>query len=136
MDIQKRVLKLIDYPWERLNDLDSIERIIKLSSVLDAEVNNGGFDQFFINSSGDYTDEIHDAVKEIGAERKGLLLERAISLWPNSRVPKDRDTRIRWITEEAGSSVGETWESLDREYYALNEDLESLSRDYLLKKAP
>ena len=45
---------------------------------LEAEVNNGGFHQFFLNSSGAYVPETIDALSAIGADRTKVLLQRAV----------------------------------------------------------
>jgi hypothetical protein len=48
--------------------------------VLDAEVNNGGFYQWFTNSSGQTTDLALEDLRLIGANQQAALIERAIAL--------------------------------------------------------
>lgn len=64
-------------------------------------MNNGGFSQFFFNSSGDFSHETLDALKVIKAERTAILLEKAIAEFPNAKVPKDTAER-RELMEKIG----------------------------------
>lgn len=61
---------------------------------LEREFNNGGFGQFFLNSSGDNTRETISALKEIGSKRFLSLLELAVQQFPGGKVPTDRDERL------------------------------------------
>jgi len=45
---------------------------------LEAEVNNGGFQQYFWNSAGDHADVALKSLKKIGAYQTATLLEEAI----------------------------------------------------------
>ena len=45
--------------------------------ALEAEVNNGGFDQFFFNSGGDLAFYAPTALRAIGAERMADLAQEA-----------------------------------------------------------
>ena len=59
----------------------------------EAELNNGGFDQFFSNSAGDLTPNTIEALERIGASACAVILRRAVALFPDSIPHKDRDTR-------------------------------------------
>ena len=54
---------------ELLEKLTEPEKTIYLCQVLEGEINNGGFGQFFYNSSGDFANETLSALKEISAMR-------------------------------------------------------------------
>ena len=43
--------------------------------AFESEINNGGFDQFFYNSTGDYSVATRDALREIGVDDASDLLE-------------------------------------------------------------
>ena len=49
---------------EKITKLNPVERVIYLISEFEAEVNNGGFDQYFINSSGKYASETIECLKK------------------------------------------------------------------------
>jgi hypothetical protein len=53
----------------------------------------------------------------LGALEQVRLLERAIGLLPDARVPIERQARFDLAT----AVVGARWDSLDREYYASGE---------------
>lgn len=55
---------------ERMERLSKEERIFYVVQQLEIEVNNGGFSQFFFNSSGDFANELYDAFMAVGAEKR------------------------------------------------------------------
>jgi hypothetical protein len=117
----------------RLDRLNPAARAIHLVGILQGEIYNGGFSQFFSNSSGNHVHETVDALKQVGASLTLSLLERAISLFPSSIAPSDRQTRceLLFAFEAQDEQVLET---LDQEFYAkvdlirknLQEDLRAL----------
>ena len=52
---------------EDMSVLSKEERIFYITQTLEMEVNNGGFSQFFYNSSGDFSNELVGAFTAIGA---------------------------------------------------------------------
>jgi len=64
--------------------------------LLEGEVYNGGFDQFFWNSSGDYYSDAVAGLKVLEAERSlELLQEAARVLFGRALPPVDR--KARWV---------------------------------------
>jgi hypothetical protein len=59
----------------------------------EAEVMNGGVDQFLYHSSGDHALETPAALREIDANESFEYLAAACSLFPNGRPSKDCETR-------------------------------------------
>jgi len=59
-------------------NLSDQERIVLAVEALEREVNNGGYSQFFINSSGQYAPIIVDALVRIGCPEVAALTRRAI----------------------------------------------------------
>jgi hypothetical protein len=57
------------------------------------EVVNGGFSQFFSNSSGNWVPETVNALEEIGARLSLRLLAEAVTLFADGIVPRDREER-------------------------------------------
>lgn len=99
---------------------------------LEREVNNGGFDQFFVNSSGDNTMETISALRDIGSKRFLSLLEAAAAQFPDSKVPKDRDAREA-IVEQIEDKAGQAWDKLDEEFFKYDEDIYGLIIGYIRK---
>ena len=87
------------------------------------EVNNGGFNQWFFNSSGDHAHETLIALKNIGAIKMADIVEKAISFWPGAKVPKDELAR-RDILEEISDTADPEWNKLDNMFYSGKDDLD------------
>jgi hypothetical protein len=97
---------------------------------LEREVNNGGFDQFFANSSGDTSLETITALGRIRAHHTADLVRRAIAVFPGGQPSPDRDTRQDQI-EVVRPVAEELWDELDAAFYEYRDDLAQLSREYV-----
>ena len=53
------------------------ERVFVAVWTLEADVNNGGFDQYYVNSSGDYAWFAPQALRAVGAEKTAEIVEQA-----------------------------------------------------------
>jgi len=93
--------------------------------LLDGEVYNGGFDQFFFNSSGSYYSYAVLGLKEMDAVQSLQLLERAKQVIFNfSEVLTDTKQRREYLIQTESSSRSERLEALDALYW---KDPDSLS---------
>lgn len=97
------------------------------------EVNNGGFDQYFFNSSGDDSEAALAGLKEMGAPGAAALLERAMQVFPGGKPPAECRRRVRAM-EKLGRDGEAAWERCDNEFYALKEDLHELMLAYAKQK--
>ena len=97
---------------------------------LEREVNNGGFNQYFYNSSGDYAHETILALEAIGAENARTILAAAVNEFPDHLVPKDRDERQEALAK-IESKAQESWDKLDSEFYTYPDDLDALNIEYV-----
>lgn len=101
----------------------------------DSEVCNGGFHQFFSNSTGIVAPEALAGFRAIGAIQCAAILERAMSLLPD-QYPRDRDERTEALASiKLPGGKRSEWDpfySLDEEYYAAKRepDLDRLMDDY------
>lgn len=73
--------------------LSEREQTLFLVWSFTAEVDNGGFEQFFFNSGGGYATETVAALERIGAGDVGALLGKAIALFPGGVVPRELEAR-------------------------------------------
>ena len=79
-----------------LAQLSSEEQTCFAVSLLEDEVYNGGFDQFFSNSSGDYYRLAVAGLEEIGASSSlAIVKEAAETVFGSSEPPIDRAERWR-----------------------------------------
>ena len=92
---------------------------------LTEEVNNGGFDQYFFNSAGNYASDALWGLRAIGAEKTAVILERAMAQFPGETVPELRHER-QAVMDALPESVQEAWDALDQEFYHSEEPLDSL----------
>ncbi len=110
--------------------LSEAEKNIVVIEELEREVNNGGFNQFFLNSSGDYCKEICIALESIKSKTFLNIFQRAISMFPNSEVPADREARLE-LMEQIEGRANPVWNELDKEFYKYSEDIYSLMIDFI-----
>jgi len=111
--------------------LNEKERVAYCIHRLEAEVNNGGFHQFFSNSTGQFAPETLEALAAIGAVKTRTLLERAISIAYPSGCPEDRTEHQAKLEEEVEEKLYE----LDLKFYLYEDDLGSLVNQYLADAA-
>ncbi|MEQ1646511.1 MAG: DMP19 family protein, partial [Pyrinomonadaceae bacterium] len=93
---------------------------------LEREINNGGFDQYFLNSSGSFAHETVESLKSIGANRTAEILNEAIKQFPGGIVPRLTEERNEMVLElwPDGNS---SWEELDTAFFAYEDDLNTLN---------
>ena len=127
---------------EHAEYLSPAARTIYRVGSFHGEVINGGFSQFFSNSSGNWVPETMDALEEVGAQLSRRLLAEAQALFPGSIVPRDREERCDLLFAFEKQNPG-FLESLDRVYYrdvdALGgtpvEDVNELQVEFLRRHA-
>jgi hypothetical protein len=104
-------------------------QITDLIDELEAEVNNGGFHQFFYNSAGDNTVETIQALQAIGALHMADILRRAAAKFPGGMPPRERFARQDILLELFPDSA--RFEELDNEFYAYPDDLSVLVKKFI-----
>lgn len=105
-------------------ELTDPEKVFLCIWELEAEVNNGGFDQYFFNSSGDQANSAPWALRQIGAHSVATLCEEANAVFGES-VPSEEGVR-RQVMSNLGDEASRTRNALDDRFYACGEDLEGL----------
>jgi hypothetical protein len=63
---------------EGLQSLSDEERVVLAVEALEREVNNGGYEQFFLNSTREYAPIIVDALTRIGCRRTAAITQKAL----------------------------------------------------------
>ncbi len=108
------------------------ETYIACVFIFDQELNNGGFDQFFWNSSGDRTQITLDGLRAIGADKTADLLKSAMAIFPDGIIPEDRNKRQE-IMDSIEDKTSDSWEQLDNKFYDYEDDLTELIIEYIKK---
>ncbi|XLS29205.1 DMP19 family protein [Flavobacteriaceae bacterium M23B6Z8] len=99
---------------------------------LEREINNGGFRQFYWNSSGDYANETVKALLEIGALKTSFLVNKANQEFAKGEVPKEREERFKML-EAIEEKAESTWNELDKIFYKYEDPIGSLLIEYVRK---
>ncbi len=99
-----------------LGSLTPAEQTFHLVWWFEAELNNGGFDQFFFNSTGNNAAQTIAALETIGASKCARIVQRACALFPNSMPSQDRDARQNELFSITDDNE-EAFEKLDAEFY-------------------
>src|SRR6266849_547049 len=83
----------LDKKAARLGDakLSDEERVILAIEALEREVNNGGYDQFFVNSSREYAPIIVNALRRIGCPKVAEITQKALKIM--QEFPEDNEDR-------------------------------------------
>ena len=101
-------------------ELSREEMNIVYLELLEMEVNNGGFHQYFWNSTGQFTHQTVKALEAAGSILFLGLLKSAIAFFPDGTVPADRGKRQDML--EKIDPEMEVFNSLDTEFYLYKED--------------
>mgnify|MGYP003311731553 CR=1 FL=1 len=112
--------------------LNQEERVFYIVQQLEMEVNNGGFSQFFYNSSGDLSNELVYACNEIYAYRTAELCQRALDAFGRP-MPVDRMEREEFLDELESDRVDEILDACDEAFYKYPDDIETLCYEYIFR---
>lgn len=115
---------------ENLENLTQPQKDFFFNQTLEREINNGGFNQYFYNSSGTFAHQTVESLKAIGATATATVLQRAINEFPDSSVPEDESKRWK-VLEEIQEAADLVWERLDNEFLEYREDLTTLNLNYV-----
>lgn len=117
---------------EGIGALTEPERVFFVVMALEGEVNNGGFSQYFYNSSGNFAGKAVKALNEIGAHRTAEICAKALSVFGGD-VPTDWNERQERLDELDEEMLEETFEECDDAFYDYEDDLEALNYAYIMK---
>ena len=117
---------------EDMSALSEAERIFYITQTLEMEVNNGGFSQFFYNSSGDFSNELVGAFTAIGANTTASICQKAIDAFGRD-IPVDRDERQEMLDELESDELDEILEECDNAFFAYEDDLNELNYNFVVK---
>lgn len=111
-----------------MEKLSVAEQTILAIEGLEREVNNGGYAQFFINSSNEYTPIIVDSLRRIGCPVTAEITQRAIDAAGRSSQPiaDVRDGHF-WVNPDCLDALGEC----DGEFFEYKESIENQLFDFI-----
>ncbi len=115
----------------QIEKLNKAQKVLYVTYELEAEVNNGGFSQYFYNSSGNLSNELVPSFKAIGAERTAEICQKAVSVFGDS-VPVDRNEREECY-DKMGDDVSELLSECDHEFYEYEDDIMELQYKFVME---
>ena len=102
--------------------------------LLESEVNNGGFNQFYYNLTGQFSKHLPDALSLVGATNFSILTSKANKLYENEHQMITKNIDGTW-DGFSKSYNNNPLNNLDTKFYALykTENLQQLQIDYIRK---
>lgn len=121
------VLAFEEALWKKVervgtSGLSAPERVVLAVTAMGREVNNGGFDQFFINSSHRWAPDLVTSLRTIGCLRSASLAERALAVL-GAEEPLTPEG-VRRAAQREDPKRDALLSALDNEFYRLREDLD------------
>jgi len=140
----KKIRKKDNYGEVSFSMMPETLKTVYLINELEAEISNGGFLQFFTNSSGKYTNETIKSLELIGANYTKNLLEKAVLIMLKHN--ESTENLNRKINSRELYEIFETSEihdnenlmaelnELDSKFYEYNDSISELKIKYFEKK--
>lgn len=121
-----------DKEYKTVTSLNESKQAIYVIWLLEGEVNNGGFNQFYFNSSGEFADLLPDALTLVGATKFAGLMRRANSIYisENDKITEHQDGTLEGFSK---SYEDNPLDEFDNEFYELYEveNLNDLQVQYI-----
>ena len=133
----EHIWKSFKTPYEsdpRYAELTPGQRSVYALEWAQAEIDNGGFAQFFTNSTGFFAADLPGAARRVGLDRHAQLFSRANALFPEGRVSRDRETRERQFdsaSDRLGERMDATLEELDDRFYDMEDEFDRALERYV-----
>jgi len=100
--------------------------------ALEREVNNGGYGQFFVNSSNEFAATVVEALRRIGCPSTASITQRAIDALPTG-IPLTPES-LTAAMEKDDPSRDKRLEECDQAYLDAREDIATALLQYLIKE--
>ena len=106
------------------------QKVFSTVWLLEAEVNNGGFSQYFLNSSAETAPFVVDALRTIGASKTAEICKRAIETAFPAGLPATIHA-IRSAAAGFSDAIIDKLEPLDQEFFEYPNNLTDLLYNYV-----
>ena len=126
-EMERRLFAVADTVQGRVTRLDGAalsrsERVFRDIWELEAQVNNGGFNQYFFNSSGRNAPDAPAALRVIGADKMAAIVELALAV-PGPGIEWPDDDKRQSAVMAMGAAAEARLEALDDQFFAYPDDL-------------
>jgi len=112
------------------NDQSTPQKVFSAIWDLEAEVNNGGFSQYFFNNSCESAWFVVQALETIGAPKTADICLRAIAIAFPAGLPERKES-IRQAAAEFPEETLEKLEPVDQEFFSYPHNLTDLLYEYV-----
>ena len=125
---EELVLRLHDYirkksfMFQRIENLNEVEKNIMMLIDLESEVDNGGFEQFFDNTKGEYNDSLIQALTAVNAPETAKIVSEALDINTRGLLEEQRRDMLRKACDTPFHHKTEDLISLMAEYARKNKD--------------
>lgn len=106
------------------------QKVFSAIWTVESEVNNGGFSQYFVNSSCETARFVAEALETVGAPLTAGICRRAISTAFPEGLPRDPE-EIGSAASELSDEAQEKLHALDQEFFQYPHDLTELLFAYV-----
>ena len=111
--------------------LGETDRVIVAVWALDGEVNNGGFEQFYFNSSGDYAYFVPSALNLINANQTAEIVQEANQEFGPQGPSRNRDDRQELLELLSADEDERLFDSYDKRFYSCHDNLDVLLTEFV-----
>lgn len=108
---------LCSWKYTHGNELTATERFVLAIFGIQAEVNNGGFHQYFFNSAGDDWKYLLNGMQDAGDLKGVERFESVLSKFSEGRPSEKREERWSQLDEFGEDYQYEVFDSDDNEYF-------------------
>ena len=108
------------------------QKVFSAIWAVEAEVNNGGFSQYFFNSSNESAGFVAEALETVGAPKTAYICRRAIEAAFPTGLPNSTQA-IRSAAVDFSEEVLGKLDQLDQEFYSYPHKLTDLLFNYVSK---
>ena len=116
---------------DEFSGLNDYEKTFIYIDIFENHTTNGGFEEFFWNSSGQFSHEILAAYEAIGANKTATLIYNAFKEFGEIPIPKDHAFRKKILTELNSNA----WDTLDQAFYKSKEAIVPLVLRFVAKNS-
>ncbi len=129
IDLDNYLCELSEY-GEALQKLSEAQKVFYYNQELEREINNGGFNQYFYNSGGNFAHQTIASLLQINANNTANILQLAIDQFPDAKVPNDQTERQE-VLESIEEGANEIWEALDDRFLEYEDNLYDLNIEFI-----
>lgn len=128
-DIYKKIDKKCNYK-DNLDVLNHPERTLYVAVMLEIDVHNGGFEEYFCSQSANYYEEVVSSFEELGSFEAANICHRAIHAF-REKLPLNRQEREDYYNAVFEDNIDEILYNCEVELKEKSNDLTSLYYDYI-----